>query len=135
MQVKNTQPNVRRIANLQGLGYLTLTTTVEQTFSPDREYWITELHFFNTSSLALTDTVKMYLGGQQLFGGAGIELGLLQDRVAANAQASGGTGTVVFKLPDPVPVSRSMPLKITATVATGTLKCLVWGVDPDPTTV
>lgn len=124
---KAVPPAARPIANLQGLAYLSLTANTESTYSPDRDYWLSELKFYSSSDISAA-TIKITVGGQTLFGGAGIPLSLLQDRVAANAQAGAAKGIYVFKLPQPVPMSRANPLKLTSSAA-----CEVFAVGLDPT--
>lgn len=130
--LSKAQPSqARPIANLQGLALLTLTTAVEATFSPDRDYWLSELRFTNdTNATWGNNTIKLTIGGQTLFGGSACPLALLQDRAAANSQGSAANGSIVFKLPQPVPVSRANPLKMTATFASGAMTCLVVALDP-----
>lgn len=127
MLSKAIPPATRPIANLQGLAYLSLSANTESTYSPDRDYWLSELKFYSANDISAA-TIKLTVGGQTLFGGSGIPLSLLQDRVSANSQAAAAKGVYVFKLPQPVPMSRANPLKITSSAA-----CEVFAVGLDPT--
>lgn len=113
-------PQTLRIQSMQGFMYGVLAASTggdgqQLTFSPDQIYQLQEVRFFALSAGAIDlETIRIEANGESVYGGNYVPLGILQSVLAANNNAAGNQGLVVWRPEVPIEISRDRPLRLTA---------------------
>jgi hypothetical protein len=88
-------------------------TTSGQQFTSDRKFSVTEIRFLLTGSAIDAETIKLEAEGQSWFGGQAVPIALLQTPIAANNNAAGTAGLIIFRPETPILWDKNFPIKLT----------------------